>query len=105
MDDIFYTEPKTGFTYGLFDSKIPTDIHYIGKTIYEPIVRLRSHLAKSNKYNKELKDWITTIQLSGNRLGMRILGEHSIEELLREERLLIRSYVKNIFLFNKDHNN
>lgn len=103
MNDIYYEPSGNGFIYGLFASDEPERIVYIGRTIHEPIVRLRSHLGrKKGKFNRALARWIEATQANGSRVGMRIIEECPLSSLSERERHWIQHLKPSTRLLNVD---
>lgn len=97
MYDLYYTPPVTGFVYGLFDSREPDVLVYIGQTRDTPIMRLKGHLLPGRQV---VCLWVSDVLHSGGRVGMRVLEECPLSSLNRRERHWIKHYGKTCVLLN-----
>lgn len=73
--------------YALVDP-ITDCIRYVGKTVQDPRVRLKEHIA--NPTNGYTEEWITNLSWGGQKPVMRILEECSRDEVYRREAFWIR---------------
>lgn len=88
--EIYHIPPTKGIIYGLFSDDEPTVIRYVGKTIYEPEVRLRSHLRI--KRGGEYGNWIRAVLSRGGSIGMRVIGVYPLDQLGKAERRWMQHY-------------
>lgn len=80
--------------YALFDTALPTDIRYIGKTSQRLVVRVRKHLQRAIAGQAGRRAaWIRSVLKAGRRVDVVVLATASSDsELDRLEREFIATY-------------
>jgi hypothetical protein len=80
--------------YGIFDSREPEHIRYIGKTKFTLIKRLGQHISSSLKYKRSgrKQDWIKQLIQEGIRPEIKLLCITTNEYWEDIERILIKQY-------------
>lgn len=101
--DIFIPKPGHGAVYGLFDYAEPLQIRYVGQTQKDGKSRLVMHENEAKTSQTRKSKWIREVKAAGGRIGMRLLGEYPLNELMPAERKWITFWKGYCDLLNRTH--